>query len=81
MEKTSNLVFLEVLGKGGSGQVVKCFDKNTWQFYAYKIEKFNRDNLDLKLTELKILKELMDKYPNEISNIMGFKIENLDDLA
>ncbi len=54
---------------------------NTWQFYAYKIEKFDRSELDLKITELEILKELMDKYPNEISNIMGFNIQNLDDLT
>jgi hypothetical protein len=30
LEKTFNLVFLEVLGKGNFGKVVKCFDKNTW---------------------------------------------------
>ena len=80
LEKTFKLVFLEVLGEASFGKVVKCFDKNTWQYYAYKIEKFNRSQLDQKLTELEILKELMDKYPNEISNIMGFDIENLDNL-
>ena len=60
---------------------------NWWDFILknlltfVKIEKFDRSELDLKLMELEILKELMEKYPNEISNIMGFKIENLDDLA
>ena len=28
---------LEILGKGISGRVIKCFDKKTWKFYAMKI--------------------------------------------
>ena len=34
---------LEVLGEGGFGKVIKCFDKKSWRFYAMKIQVINRD--------------------------------------
>ena len=29
---------LAILGEGGFGRVLKCFDKKSWRFYALKIQ-------------------------------------------
>ena len=45
IDKNFQLKELEVLGKGSFGEVVKCFDEKSWQFFAMKIKKVDTEDL------------------------------------
>jgi hypothetical protein len=37
IDENYNLRELEVIGEGGFGKVIKCFDERSWKLYAIKI--------------------------------------------
>ncbi len=37
IENNYKLRELEIIGEGGFGKVIKCFDEKSWRFYALKI--------------------------------------------
>ena len=45
---------LEMIGKGGFGRVIKCFDKKSWKFYAMKILIIDRNNLAKIMDEVSV---------------------------
>ena len=43
---------LDIIGEGGFGRVIKCFDKRSWKFYAMKIQVIDKDYLSELMDEV-----------------------------
>jgi dual specificity tyrosine-phosphorylation-regulated kinase 2/3/4 len=64
---------LEPLGKGSFGQALKCFDHQKKEFVALKIIRNKKKFQHQAGVEVKILKHLRDRDPNDDNNIIRIK--------